>query len=480
MMEVKTNRHHELYEALGSIVGEKYVTDKDFALIPYSRDISAFAASVPGIVVRPGSTEEVAEIVKLANRTNYPITLRGGGQSGGGVTRGEPTRHIVLDMGRLDKVKVDVPNRKVIFGAGIRPSMLDDALRPYGYYVDSVIGPYFTASMGGIISGIAGGGFSKNVSLHGCNWTQILGLKVVLPTGDIITTAGGPDTNVFRSEMNFREVTSPDLTGLFIASGGALGIITEIAMLIHPIPKYMKAVSYVAPDMESAWAIQLELSEGVTIPYTNIFMFEMTNLLVQAMSAGVEGYGAIYISLDGDDEEELAVRLRQIDQVCTKHGAVRGTPAMDQFAAAGTTGTADFVHNICSNACPFMTWESVCPRSESLEYTKGLVKIFKDFPGHEKYGAAAGLYTIPLSNVMITGITLKWNSTIPGADEHMRAVWKKGAEYMQKRGVTNAYAQGENSRYLSTAWSPIYSKVMSGIKKTLDPNGILCPGLWNF
>jgi len=478
-METREIKHHPLREAIAGIVGSKYVADEDFVLVTYSRDISAFAASMPGIAVRPGSTEEVSEIVKLANRTGYPIVIKGGGQGGSGVTKGEPTRHIMLDTGRLDKVDVDVVNLKVTCGGGVRNSRIDDALRPYGYMANTVIGPYYTATIGGVVGGIAGGGFGKNVASVGCNWSHVLGLKVVLPTGDVITTGAGPDTNIYRKGIEFREVTSPDLTSLFISSGGALGIITEVAMKIYPIPKYSKAVSYVADTMENTWNIQLKLSEASPVPYTNMIMFQMVNFMVARMSGDMRGYGALFFAVDGDSEEDVDRRIKEIGKVCSEFGAQKGTPAMNHYAATGTTGTADFVHNICSMACPFMTWESLCPRSESIEYTKGLLDLFKGFEDNAKYHTAAGLYSLPISNVMLTGITLHWDDTIPGVEEHLRKVWKAGADYMLKHGTFSAYAQGNHSILASTAWSPTYYKIMSGIKKTLDPNNILNPGLWN-
>lgn len=478
-METKVKTHHQLYEALGAIVGSKHVTDDDFALIAYSRDISAFAPSIPGIIVRPGSTEEVSLIVKLANRTGYPITLKGGGQSGGGVTTGEPRRHILVDTGRMDKVKVDTENLMVTFGGGIHPSMLDDALRPYGYYANTVIGPYYTASMAGVIGGIAGGGFSKDVAVRGCNWASILGLKVVLPNGDIITTGAGPDTNIMRDEIQFREVSAPDLTGLFVASGGALGIITEAAMRIYPIPKVTRGYSFIAQSLEDVWAINLELSKKNPIPFNNIFMFPLTNFMISSMTADLEGYAAIFVSLEGETDADFDTRYELIKNVCFAHGCTVGTPALDQYAEYGSTGTCDHVHNVCSMACPFMTWEAILPRDISLEYAKGLVALAEAFPGNEKYHTGPSLYVLPVSNVMLVGITLHWNNLEPGAEDHMQRLWRAGADYIQKYGVSVVYCQGSNSNLLSKFWSPTYSKTIGLIKKAFDPNGILCPGLWD-
>ena len=83
---------HTLYSSLCEIVGRKYVADSEFAVWAYAKDSSAFPARVPGIVVRPGSTEEVSQIVRLANREKVPVIPRGGGCQYGGGRPGSPER----------------------------------------------------------------------------------------------------------------------------------------------------------------------------------------------------------------------------------------------------------------------------------------------------------------------------------------------------------------------------------------------------
>ena len=479
-MKPRTQSGHELRDAIAAIVGPKYVIDDYYALIPYARDISAFPGVMPGIVVRPESSEELSEIVKLANRTGYPVTVKGGGQGGGSVTKGEATRNIMIDMGRMDTIKVDDDNQKVTAGAGARLSTVDDALRPYGRYINTVIGPYFTATVGGLTSGIAGAGFGKNVASTGCNWTSVLGLKVVLPNGDIITTGAGPDSNVNREDIYFREVTGPDLTDLFVASGGAFGLITEVAYRTLPIAKHMKAISYVTPTMEATWDIQLELSLKERVPYSNTIMFEMTNYMVRAISDGIEGYGAIFYAVEGDNEADIDSRIKEISEVCEKHGAKHGNEKMDYFALTGTTGTMEIVHDVPANSCPFMTWESMFPRAKSLEFTKGLQEAFRSVEGHRENATAAGLYLVPMGHIFLTGVTIRSGFSTPEAEAHLRKTWRAGEEYMRKVGTSSAYAQGTNSNFIAESWSPAHSKLMNAIKKALDPNNIMCPGLWNF
>ncbi len=92
-----TQNHHYLFEQLSKILGSEYVSDYDFALLAYMRDVSPFYGKVkPGIIVKPSTTEEVSEIVKIANETKTPVIPRGGGTSAMGNPSGGSSVPVVL------------------------------------------------------------------------------------------------------------------------------------------------------------------------------------------------------------------------------------------------------------------------------------------------------------------------------------------------------------------------------------------------
>src|SRR4030042_2949926 len=103
--------HHPLYHDLGGIVGPEYVSDDDFTLEVYSRDTSPLPPNKQGIVVRPFNTDQVVDIVKLANITKIPIVPSGGRASFYGTPKGLHGKGIVVDMTRINKmINIDVPN----------------------------------------------------------------------------------------------------------------------------------------------------------------------------------------------------------------------------------------------------------------------------------------------------------------------------------------------------------------------------------
>ena len=94
--------YNYLYKSLVSIAEEKYVSNEDHIRYAYSGDASVYPRYMPGIVVRPGTVEQVSEIVKLANDNKTPIIPRGGGASLFGVPKGYPEKNIIVDLTRLN------------------------------------------------------------------------------------------------------------------------------------------------------------------------------------------------------------------------------------------------------------------------------------------------------------------------------------------------------------------------------------------
>jgi FAD/FMN-containing dehydrogenase len=252
--------HHPLYADLCGIVDSKYVSDSDFAVWACSRDASAYPARVPGIVVRPDRTEEIAEIVKLANRHKVAIVPRGGGTQYGGWPPGDPGKTVCIDMTRMRRIlDINELNSTVTVEAGITGAELEERLRQRGLYAHTTFSPPDSVTIGGGLCGVFGGGGQKFASLA-ANWPTIVGVKAVLPNGDIVET--GTRTNK-HSKMFSRAAFGPDLTGLFIGSYGIFGIVTEVTQeLFHRQPFTEEgAAVYRYERLDDAYRALVELGQ---------------------------------------------------------------------------------------------------------------------------------------------------------------------------------------------------------------------------
>jgi len=225
-------------EKIEDIVGTKFVTESEPIRYSYSRNADPILKGLPDIVVRPKTTTEVSEIVKVANQLKIKIIPRGGGADLTGGAKPIGDGGIVIDLTRMNKVlDVDLKTRIVTVECGISWSELCDYLSKIevGYYTGST-GPAsgFGATIGGGLSNnsVGGGG----AQMYGAVTEQCVGLEVVLPTGEIIET--GSRANSYMKRPFTRFGLGPDYSALFLGDVGIHGIKTKASLNIYPIPEY--------------------------------------------------------------------------------------------------------------------------------------------------------------------------------------------------------------------------------------------------
>ena len=137
----------------------------------------------------------------------------------------------------------------------------------------------------------------------------LLGLKVVLPTGEIIQTGGGPGTNIHQKKFLHREAGSPDVTGLFVGDGGAFGIKTEATYAIHPYPTSYVPGIYEMGSRENMWKAYGDLVRTDPYAYTRLLAF---------CEKGGQWF-FVYV-IRGHSDEETAIKKNTLDKICQSHG----------------------------------------------------------------------------------------------------------------------------------------------------------------
>ena len=148
---------------------------------------------------------------------------------------------------------------------GIVLSQLAEEVRKEGFLLHTVDVPIHMDTLGGVLSGFIGGGEPADLGTSGTINKHLLGLKVVLPTGSIIQTGGGPGTNIYQNEVLHREAHSPDMTGMFVGDAGSIGIKTEATLNLLPYPKHSLNGAFDMDTVEIAWKA---VSKAVSIePY---------------------------------------------------------------------------------------------------------------------------------------------------------------------------------------------------------------------
>ena len=236
----------ELLERLAARFGDSLSTARAVRE-QHGRDESPFDVDPPSAVVFCGSTEDVADAVRLCAAHAMPVIAFGAGSSlegqllavQGGVT---------LDLTRMNRVlEVAADDMLATVQAGVTRLQLNDELRHSGLFFP--IDPGADATLGGMTATRASG---TNAVRYGTMRENVLALTVVLADGQVVRTG----TRARKSSAGY------DLTRLFIGSEGTLGIITEITVRLHPQPQAVAAAVCSFPDVASAVDCTIELIQA--------------------------------------------------------------------------------------------------------------------------------------------------------------------------------------------------------------------------
>jgi len=469
-----------LYEEMCAILGPEHVTADEFARRAYTRGpVHAYGAGgrgkTPGIVVRPGTTEEVSEIVKLANRTKTPIVPKGG--SGSLAIFPPPhvggDNNILIDTTRMNRIlDIDTDLMTVTAESGTVLSNVQAETKKKGFHFFAVDVPVHMDTIGGVCSGFLGGGEPSDMATSGTMNEYLLGLKVVLPTGEIIQTGGGPGTNVHQEKFLHREAGSPDMTGMFVGDGGAFGIKTEATYAIHPYPTSYVTGIYNMGTTEIMWKAYNELVRTDPYAYTRLLAF---------CDKGGEWF-FVYV-IRGHSDGETALKKKELDKICQANGGKQATMTDSTMETAKMFSARRLGQQVLRVGSTMVYFgEGLIPRPRTMEYLEALNKMIDERLGGLDIIKRVDFLVPYLRATTITGVMLYFGKETTRDEVSDRLYNETFHEFhaliAEEFGGFTENCQGECAAHNASAWSPTYKAFMKSLKSTLDPNNILMPGLW--
>src|SRR5271170_7777844 len=214
----------ELLGRFAAIVGEKFAITDPQSQTPYLVEMRDLFRGHTPAVLRPGTVEEVAAILKLANETKTPIVPQGGNT---GLVGGQIPHHneIVLSVNRLDRIReVDPTSNTITVESGVTLQRTREAAAEVDRLYPQLLPSEGTCTIGGNLSTNAGG---TAALAHGIARSHALGLEVVLADGRVLN-----NLNKLKKDN-----TGYDLKNLFIGAEGTLGIITAAVLRLVPRPR---------------------------------------------------------------------------------------------------------------------------------------------------------------------------------------------------------------------------------------------------
>jgi FAD/FMN-containing dehydrogenase len=462
-----------LLERFAAIVGARYAVSDTaaqqlFLIEPRGR----YPGRTP-MVLRPGTTEEVAAVLRLANETRTPIVPQGGNTGlVGGQTPNETGNEIVLALGRLDQLRaIDAEANTMTVEAGITLAKAQAAAAEVDRLFPLSLASQGTCQIGGNLATNAGG---TAVLAYGTMRELTLGLEVVLASGEV--------WNGLRALH--KDNTGYDLRDIFVGSEGTLGVITAAVLKLHPRPRGTAVIFAGLPDLG---AVLRFLNQARAAAGRDLTAFEFMARI---------GLDFVLRHLPGAR-----------DPLGTKHewyvlaeisSLVSEDDARDRAERLLATASADgFVSDAviaASLAQAEELWRLRDALSEVQKHEGGSIKHDVSLPLERMAdfvaeASAAALKVVPGARIVPFGHLGDGNvhfnvSQPPGADrEAFLARWDEVNEAVHAivarydGSISGEHGIGRAKRHLLTAVkSPVEIALMLKLKAALDPNGILNPG----
>lgn len=454
----------QVFEELAGIVGTRYVSRSDEERFLYSRDMGALEPHAPDYVLLPRTTDEVRQIVLVANREKIPIVPLGGGLSLSGITR--PLRGgIVLDMKRMDRIlEVNEQGRYAVVEGGTSQGKLQSYLEKHFPHLRHSIpdAPPMNTIAGNYL--IHGQGHLSQMS--GFNSEMLTGLEVVLPTGEVCRVGYCSASPYWTARAPL-----PDLTGLFVGWTGTTGVVTKLGVRLYPKPRHKDVAMFVVEDPS--------LIPDVLFRVIDTEVAEDVGVFAGSIPKWMEGLQMASVFVTGNTEEEMQFKLRTLKN------------ALSDYQKNRTGGFSDqprvMKHSMLQTPFRFTVKMADFLRGGGFEYSGPILPLGlypQAFQGCLEVSARHGL---PCS--VMTRVVARGTAIMVGAGYVFNRADSEGIEKVKEAlhdlnetfigyGAIPYKAEQPVQEMIMKKMDPATLDLMKRIKNLLDPNGIMNPGNW--
>jgi len=468
MSQIYNKISESLFQKFEEIVGKKFFFVEEEHRWAYTFGSTMIEPEwIPELILIPQNSTQISEILKLANKNKIPVTPRGSGTSlsAGPLT---PYGGIILDLSVMDKVlSIDIENNVVEVQPGVICDELNERLKPYGYFFPPDPGSSSVATIGGMVATNAGG---VQAFKYGVTQNYVLFLEVIFPDGNIVKLG----SNVLKS------VSSYNLKDLIIGSEGTLAVITRIGLKIRPLPKVRKTGFFMFDDIDNIAEAVLEIRRKGIV--TNLFEF-MDKVTVTAifelLGGEFEHYPkdyALLAEIDGSNDHAVQEEFSILFDIMIKKN-----PTF--FKIAKNLEEREILIGARKAALPAYCriGPSCCVEDCTIKITD-FAKVMKMFENLRQELEIPNITTAMVchmeGNIHPTFI---FNEN----DPNDRADFKKAVDYLYKEiiipiggSVTGEHGIGKvKTPFLVLEHGTDVVDLMHKIKKLIDPNFILNPGV---
>ena len=451
---------NSIYRHLQKISGKPNVTKEKEELLCYSYDATG-NSFLPDAVVFPESEEEVARILKLASKEKLVVVPRG---AGSGMTGGAvPVKGgLVIVTSRMNKIfDVDENNFLVRVQPGVIVSDIHKTVEEKGLFYPPDPASSSVCTIGGNIGECAGG---PRAVKYGVTRDYVLGLRAVLPSGEVIQTG----------VATVKGVAGYDLTRLIVGSEGTLAVVTQITLKLLPLPATIKTMAVFFDTVQKAAKTVSGIMRETVVPRCVEYMDEACLDLVKdyfSFDLPENTKALLIIELDGD-VSSVEKDAQNIKTLCFSYDALDVIVAKDQTEAQklwdARKALSPVLYKIATNkinediVVPIDKIPDMVQVTQKIQKTSGLKVV--SF-GH------AGDGNIHCNIMYNKANENELKRAEKAVDELFDATLSLGGTITGEHGVGMT-----KMKYLPREIGATQIELMKGIKRVFDPQNILNPG----
>lgn len=428
----------------------------------YSHDELGGVRSVPDVVLRVESAEEVSRILSYANERLLPVVTRGAGTGlvGGAVA---VQGGIMLETTLMNKIiELDEQNMTVTVEPGVLLMDLSKHVQDRGYLYPPDPGET-SATIGGNVSTNAGG---MRAVKYGVTRDYVLALTAVLPTGEIETFG----SKVVKNSSGY------SIKDLLVGSEGTLAVIVSATLRIIPLPREIVSLLAPFPTFQAAVSTVPELIRSGTDPTAVEFLTRDVISLAEDYLGKrfprIQGDTALLLTYDGFSAAEVRERTDRASELCIEKGAYDVFQVdTEERRASVWTARGAFLEAIKSSTNEFDECDVVVPRNRVMDFTECINELSGKIGLRIPYFGHAGDGNLHVYFCRDGLEEALWEKRLQeGFDVlYMKAVELGGM-------VSGEHGIGFVKRdYLTKRLGSVQMELMQRIKKAFDPNGILNP-----
>ena len=450
-----------LLREVEGVVGKENLLTSAEDLACYSYDATPLPSRPPEAVALPGSAEQVVRLIALASNEGLKVIPRGAGTNLSGGTL--PVQGgLVLCLTRMNRIlELDRDNMTVTVEPGVVTSALHAAVESRGLFYPPDPASMNVSTIGGNVGECAGGLRGRK---YGVTKDYVLGLEMVLPSGEVLVTGG----------KTVKNVAGYDLTRLMVGSEGTLGVFTRIILKLIPMPEGKKTMLALYDSLErAASTVSSIIAQGI-VPSTLEFMDRVTVRCV-ADHTGVNmprnAEAVLLIEVDGP-KAAIEGEAARIVELCSREHALEVRVARDAQEGLALTLARRAAIPALARLRPTIKLEDITvPPSKLPEM---IAAISRAAAKHQvqvgTFGHAGD------GNLHPTFLTDQRDA------EEMKRVEATVKELFETAISLGGTISGEHGiglskiRYLPLQVGPSGMKVMRAIKTALDPKNLFNPG----